>query len=364
MIVTRLALTDFLSYKNASAEFGEGLNIITGENASGKTNLIDALHYCSLGRTSRQSRDKELINWESKNGARVTLYIKKKYSKHVIDIYIDDAGKKRILVDGLPLKKIGELMGILNVVFFAPDEMKLVKESPADRRRFMDISLCQQSKTYFYALSRFNSLLIQRNKLLKTNKGRPSLNEMLPIIDREFVKSNAFIISERAKFVERLKPLVSSAHKKLSSEKEEMRLVYETEDVDFADIENSFAALLKNAYAADTKYDYTTVGAHRDDLKISLNGVDIRKYGSQGQQRSAVLSLKLAEIMLFTERTGEAPVLLLDDVLSELDYGRRTALMSALEDVQTFVTCTEYEDEDRECKKFIIKNRVLEEKNG
>lgn len=360
MIVTRVALKDFLSYPSEDVGFGGGLNVITGENAAGKTNLVESLYFASLGRSYRHSKDKELIRWGAGNGAKVTVFVQKRYSKHRIDMYVDPQGRKSIMVDGLPLQRMGELMGVLNVVFFAPDEISLVKESPAYRRRFLDISLCQQSKAYFYTLQRYNKLLAQRNTLLKTNKGRPSLPDMLELVDGDFVRCAAFIIQERAKFVAKLAPYAAVKHSMLTSGKEALRVSYETEEVSLDNTAADFAKRLKEALPKDSKLDYTTVGPHRDDIKLAANDVDIRSFGSQGQQRSAVLSLKLAEIELFKEKTGETPVLLLDDVLSELDDTRKEALFSALEGIQTMVTCTEFKYPlGKEYKKFIIKDRKV-----
>ncbi len=341
MYVSRLELNDFLSYSAASVEFGKGLNVVYGANAVGKTNLIDSVYLCSVGRSSRHSKDKELIKWGAQSGAKVTLTVQKRYSKHVIEIYMDPQGKKHILVDRLPLAKIGELMGVINVVFFSPSEMKLIKDSPSDRRRFMDISISQRNKTYFYCLQRYNALLAQRNKILKTYKGKSVIDNMLAIVDADFVRAAAFIIKERRKFIRDIAPFACDAHAKLTDGKEELTLAYETEDVDFEDVEGSLKKLMADARENDLRLEYTTVGAHRDDVKISASGIDLRKFGSQGQQRSAVLSLKIAEINSFKARVGESPVLLLDDVTSELDAGRRKALFAAIKGTQTIITCTD-----------------------
>jgi DNA replication and repair protein RecF len=362
MIVTRVTLQDFLSYPAGDISFSAGVNVITGENAAGKTNLVDSLYFASLGRSYRHTKDKELIRWGAQNGAKVSVYVQKRYSRHRIDIYVDMQGKKRIMVDGLPLQKTGELMGVLNVVFFSPDEIALVKESPAYRRRFLDISLCQQSKTYFYTLQRFNKLLAQRNTILKNNKGRPTLPDVLSLVDPDYIRCAAYLIRERSKFMERLAPIAGQKHKDLTGGKEELRLVYETESIDAETAEADIRRLMSEATDKDSRLEYTTVGPHRDDIKLAANGVDIRNFGSQGQQRSAVLSLKLAEIELFKEKTGETPVLLLDDVLSELDDSRKDALFSALAGIQTMVTCTEFRRiSDNPYKKFIIKDRKVME---
>ncbi len=341
MKVTGVKLKNFLSYSDAECAFGPSVNIVSGENAAGKTNLIDSLYYASVGRSSRHSKDKELLKWDTETGAKVTVNIQKRFSKNEIDIYIDPLGKKRISIDSLPLSKIGELMGTLNVVFFSPDEMRLIKESPADRRRFLDVSLCQRSKVYFYTLQRYNALLAQRNKLLKTYKGRPALKDMLELVDRDIARAAALLITERKKFLTRLAPAAALSHAALTGGKEELRIVYETEEIAGEDLAAEIFKLLKNNFEADQRLEYTTTGPHRDDIKISAAGVDVRKFGSQGQQRTAVLSMKLAEIRLFEEYTGEKPVLLLDDVLSELDKERSAALFKAIEGVQTVITCTE-----------------------
>lgn len=341
MLVKSVELKNFLSYESATVNFGTGLNVVYGENAGGKTNLIDSVYLCSVGRSSRHSRDKELIKWETNYGAKVTLNVQKRFSKHVIEIYIDPQGKKHILVDKLPVAKIGELMGILNVVFFSPQEMRLVKESPADRRRFMDIGISQQCKTYFYALQRYNALLQQRNKILKTYKGRPSLDSMLKIVDTDFIRVASYIIKERKKFIDEIAPIAEARHETLTGGKERLALLYETENVDYDNVERTLKVLLDNARENDQRLEYTTIGPHRDDIKISANGIDLRRFGSQGQQRSAVLSLKLAEIVAFENRTGETPVLLLDDVMSELDANRREALFDAIKGIQTIITTTD-----------------------
>ncbi len=363
MKVTRIRLTDFLSYSTLDTTLGEYLNILTGENASGKTNLVDSIHYSALGKSSRHNLDKELITWGAKNGSRVIIDVQKRFTKHEIDIRIDSQGKKRILVDKLPLTRIGELMGVLNIVFFSPNELKLVKGGPADRRRFIDISLCQQNKTYFYSLQRYNSLIQQRNKLLKTHKGKPSLPTMLAVVDQDLVKCASFVIAERYLFVQRMAKLAYAQHIMLSNGKEELFLSYEGDICDTADqaeIATRLTKLLKESASNDMRLEYTTVGAHRDDIKMMASGIDIRKFGSQGQQRTTVLSLKLAEVALFRERSGEMPVLLLDDVLSELDVPRQEALFNAIDGIQTLVTCTEFDGVYRDStKKYLIKDRKI-----
>ena len=358
MFVNSVELNNFLSYESATVNFGGGLNVVYGENAGGKTNLIDSIYLCSVGRSSRHNKDKELIKWGAEAGSKVTLSVRKRFSRHTIEIFIDPQGKKHILVDKLPIAKIGELMGILNVVFFSPQEMRLVKESPADRRRFMDIGISQQSKTYFYTLQRYNALLVQRKKILKSYKGRPSLDSMLKIVDADFVRTASYIIKERKKFVDEISPVSKQRHETLTGGKESLALLYETENVDFQNVEATLKSLLDSARENDERLEYTTIGPHRDDIKISANGIDLRRFGSQGQQRSAVLSLKLAEIATFEKRTGEMPVLLLDDVMSELDVNRRVALFEAIKGIQTIITTTD-RIEFPEADYYLVKDKKV-----
>ncbi|MDR0752215.1 MAG: DNA replication/repair protein RecF [Christensenellaceae bacterium] len=364
MKVTHVALSNFLNYISSQIDFDEGINMIIGENASGKTNLVDGVLFASIGRSSRHSKDKELINWNSNSGARITLKIQKRFSNHIIDIIIDSAGLKHVAIDEMPIKRIGELMGILNVVFFSPSELALVSGTPNDRRRFLNISLSQQCRPYFYALQNYNKFLTQRNNILKKYNDPDNINDLLQLTDPGIAKEASIILSERQKFVQRLALVSKQKHNILTAGKEDLDIVYETCDVSFNDLENSFLQVLKKSFERDLHLEYTTIGPHRDDLKISANSCDLRKYGSQGQQRSAVLSMKLAEIALFKERTNETPVLILDDVLSELDESRRRALLTSLADIQTLITCTEPSTEtDSQYALFKVENRAISKCN-
>lgn len=342
MRIKKIYLENFLSYPTLLLELGEGVNIISGANAAGKTNLIESIYYAAIGKSARGLKDKELINWNSKESARIKILVEKKYGDHTIEILIDKLGKKRVLIDKLPIQRMGELVGGVNVVYFSPDELKLIKESPMDRRRFMDISLCQLDKIYLYTLMRYNKLLVQRNKVLKNYKSSPSLREMSDIIIEKMIEAQEYILIKRKQFLEKLTPIANERHQILTSGKENLEITYETEEIDFADIKGSLKVLYEKSFVKDCNLEYTSVGIHRDDLKITAGGMDIRRYGSQGQQRTAVLSLKLAEVISFCELSGESPILLMDDVLSELDLNRQKNLFDSL-NVQTIVTCTEFE---------------------
>lgn len=360
MIVKKVYLDNFLSYGSAYVEFKDGLNVFVGHNAAGKTNLLESIYYASLGKSARGLKDKELINWDNKEkSARIRLFVEKKYDKHVIDILIDKFGKKRITVDGLPIAKIGELMGNLNIVYFSPEEMRLIKNSPADRRRFMDISLCQSDKLYFYTLVKYNKLLEQRNKLLKDYRDSADLRVMSDIITDKMSEEQAYIIRKRRNFLAALAPVANEKHLYLTGGKEELTLEYESAKLDFENVESSLKKLYKETFEKDKSLGYTTVGAHRDDVKIAVGGIDVRRFGSQGQQRTTVLSLKLAEVALFTAQNGDSPVLLMDDVLSELDGERQRALFEGLKGIQTFVTCTSCDEITAKKTVYKIQDRMV-----
>lgn len=343
MIIKKLKVINFRNYKEESILFSPGLNVLSGINASGKTNLLEAVYLGAIGKSPRTAQDKEMINW-GQDYLYVMIELNGKYRSHKLEIHIDSHSAKRIAIDGLPIKKHGELMGVLNVVYFSPDELKMIKESPKERRRFMDISLSQQKKKYFYNLQRYNKTLDQRNKLLKTARSFEGLRDMLAVWDIQLATIGAEIISDRLIFLKKLSVYAAREHTRLSGGREELLLRYES---DALDMDRDIKEQLILRYEADIEKDYqlkfTSSGPHRDDIKITLNGIDVRKFGSQGQQRSAALSLKMAEISQFEEETGEKPVLLLDDVLSELDEGRQRELLSAASGVQTILTCTEFD---------------------
>ncbi len=263
-------------------------------------------------------------------------------------------------MDGIAIARMGELLGVLNPVFFSPDEMKLIKESPQERRRFVDISLSQQSKQYFYALSKYNAVLQQRNKLLKTEYNLDRLRQMLVGWDSQLAQLGAYIVSKRREWTQNVLPFVQDAHAYLTDGSETPSVAYES-GVE-GDTEADLQAFLLHALSANLERDksltFTGIGPHRDDLCIRVNEIDVRKFGSQGQQRTSALSLKLAQIGLLEQESGEKPVLLLDDVLSELDEQRRTRLMQFSARLQTLITCTDF-DMDVPHKRIEIRDAAL-----
>ncbi len=358
MYIKNLTLQNYRNYEKANFEFSSGINILTGNNAQGKTNCAEAIFYLCTGYSPRASRDKQVINY-GKDGAFISGIATSSYGDVKIDIKFSKSKNKEISLNGVPIKKIGELMGNLNSVFFNPEELKLIKESPEDRRRFMDISLSQMSKKYFYALQKYRKIIEQRNDLLK-NPDKEVVYETLPLWDEQLSEYAEIIIKERLEFIKLLKPLANEAHSFVTNGKELLAISL---DSNYLEDENNIKEALLKALSERIEKDiilgYTTAGPHRDDIKIKVNGEDVRIYGSQGQQRTSAISLKLAELEIFKMRFNEYPVLILDDALSELDAGRRKRLLERVKGIQTIITCTELTEELEfitNSKRFIIEN--------
>ena len=338
MIVKSLELKDYRNYSNLSMQFHNGTNILYGENAQGKTNILEAIYLCGTTKSHRGSKDKEIVMFQEEE-AHVRIILEKNQIPHRIDLHLKKNKAKGVAIDGIPIKKQGELFGMLNLVFFSPEDLYIIKNGPSERRRFLDLELCQLDKIYLSFLTSYNKTLIQRNNLLKQISSNRNLLDTLYIWDSKLVEYGRKIIETRDDFVVRLNALVGEIHKKLTGGKEELILQYEpnVRAVDFED-------KLKKSLDKDLYLKMTHVGPHRDDLCFLLGKIDIRKYGSQGQQRTAALSCKLAEIDLVKSVIKENPILLLDDVLSELDRSRQTHLLNSIGDIQTMITCTGLEE--------------------
>lgn len=350
MIIKSLTLKDYRSYSDKTFQFDPKINILVGKNAQGKTNILEAIFFAVIGKSFKTSKEKEVISW-NKPSAYVCAEFEKKYRETKIELFFNENHKKTIKIDGIAIKKIGELMGTSNAVFFSPDELKLVKESPEDRRRFMNIDISQTNKQYFYLIGRYEKVLANRNKLLKTCKDISVLKETIDIWDRALSDLAEKIANERRKFIDELMPLAGLAHSYISGGKEELVVKYNSS------FEDNYAERMKKALQKNLEKDfrlgYTTVGVHRDDIDIFLNGVEVKNFGSQGQQRTVALSLKLAELEIIKNRIGEYPILLLDDVFSELDSDRRKKLLNFASKTQTIITCTDF-DEKINAKVFKI----------
>ncbi len=338
MIVKSLELKDYRNYSDLSMQFHNGTNILYGENAQGKTNILEAIYLCGTTKSHRGSKDREIIRFDAEE-AHVRIVLEKNQIPHRIDLHLKKNKAKGVAIDGIPIKKQGELFGMLNLVFFSPEDLYIIKNGPAERRRFLDLELCQLNKIYLSNLSNYNKALEQRNNLLKQIVNNRSLLDTLYLWDDKIIEYGRRIIETRENFVFRLNELVGTIHRKLTGGKEELTLQYEP-NVKSSEFENR----LKRSKEKDLLLKMTHVGPHRDDLCFLLGTIDIRKYGSQGQQRTAALSCKLAEIELVKSIIKENPILLLDDVLSELDRQRQTHLLNSIGDIQTMITCTGLEE--------------------
>lgn len=336
MIVESIELSNYRNYDWLSMNFDEHVNIIYGDNAQGKTNILESLYLCSTSKSHRGSKDKEIIRF-GEDESHIKLNVKKHDMNYRIDMHLKKNKSKGIAVNGIPIKKAVELFGIINIVFFSPEDLNIIKNGPSERRKFIDMELSQLDKIYLSNLVNYNKVLIQRNKLLKdiSVSSNPQLKDTLDIWDMQLVKFGNEIIKGRIAFVEKINSIIGDIHNKLTGGSEELKVFYEP----FVD-NDSFEAELRKNREKDIKYKVTNVGPHKDDLSFYINGNDVRKYGSQGQQRTAALSLKLSEIELVKIIIKDTPVLLLDDVLSELDSNRQNFLINSIGEIQTIVTCT------------------------
>lgn len=334
MIIESIELADFRNYETLRMTFDKGTNIFYGDNAQGKTNILEAIYVVATTKSHKGSKDKDIINF-NKEESHIRAYIEKDEVKTRIDMHLRKSKSKGIAIDGQKIKKASELLGLLNVVFFSPEDLSIIKNGPAERRRFVDMELCQLDNFYLYNLNHYNKIVNQRNKLLKDLYFNPSLKETLNIWDSQLVSFGSKLIERRKLFTEQLNEIIYDIHKKLSGGKEELRIQYDPD----VNMEN-FEEKLRLSQERDIRLKQTCVGPHRDDFSFYVGGIDIRKFGSQGQQRTAALSLKLSEIELVKKITKDTPVLLLDDVLSELDANRQNYLLNSIGDIQTIITCT------------------------
>ena len=334
MIIQSIELNNFRNYEQLSLFLDPGTNIFYGDNAQGKTNILEAAYLSGTTKSHKGSKDKELIRFGEKE-SHIRTIVQKNEKEYQIDMHLRKNRSKGIAVNKIPIKKASELFGILNIVFFSPEDLNLIKNGPAERRRFLDLELCQLDKLYLADLSRYNKILNQRNKLLKDIYFRPELLDTLPVWDMQLLEYGRRIIKSRKRFVEELNEIIHEIHFRISGGKEDLLIRYEA-NVDDAVFEEE----LERAKKRDLKLCQTTVGPHRDDMLFSINGIDIRKFGSQGQQRTSALSLKLSEIEFVKKCIHDTPVLLLDDVLSELDSNRQNYLLNSIGEIQTLITCT------------------------
>ena len=334
MFIESIELKNYRNYQELHMDFSSGTNILYGDNAQGKTNVLEAVYVCSTTKSHRSSKDKEMIQF-GENESHIKLQVRKNDVPYRIDMHLKRSKAKGIAVNGIPIKKASELFGIVNVVFFSPEDLNIIKNGPSERRRFIDLELCQLNKLYVHSLVQYNKVIIQRNKLLKELAFKPEYESTLDVWDIQMVQYGKEVMRCRQEFICHLNGMITEIHRKLSGEKEVLMVAYEPNvSID------EFDSAVKKSRIQDIRQKTTLVGPHRDDISFHINGIDIRKFGSQGQQRTAALSLKLAEIELVRSIVHDYPVLLLDDVLSELDSSRQNHLLAGIDHIQTLITCT------------------------
>jgi DNA replication and repair protein RecF len=344
MIIKSLELADFRNYENLKIDFSSGTNILYGDNAQGKTNILEAIFVSATTKSHKGSKDKEIIRF-GKDEGHVRTILEKDNAEYRVDMHLRKSKSKGIAIDGQKIKKASDLIGKLNVVFFSPEDLSIIKNGPSERRRFMDMELCQLDQIYLNSLSKYNKLVTERNKVLKDLYDHPENSVLLDVQDKQLCEYGSVIIKTREKFINDLNEIIRPIHEKLTGEKESLSIYYEP----YVTVDE-FEHKLKAARRKDEALKQTTVGPHKDDFSFIVrkkkadgtmdDEIDIRKYGSQGQQRTASLSLKLSEIEIVKKAKKENPVLLLDDVLSELDSNRQNYLLNTIGDIQTIITCT------------------------
>ena len=360
MYIESLKLKNYRNIELLEIKPDKKTSVLFGDNAQGKTNILESVYYCATGRSHRTGSDKELVMFD-KEAAFVRLCVRDDYGRlDRIDISIKSNGKKGIGINGIAVKRIGELLGTFNVVIFCPENLQLIKAGPGERRRFMDMEMCQIDKLYYYNLKQYYKILKQRNNLLKKIK-QP--DDTLDIWDLQLAEYGSQLIKQRSGFIEKISDIASKLHSKITADKENLRLEYKPNVAE----KNFYKKLVQNR-EKDIFYGNTSVGVHKDDVVFYVNDINAREYGSQGQQRTACLSVKMAEIELIKQEKNHYPVLLLDDVLSELDKSRQQYLINNIADVQTIVTSTGIDENIRSiCKDgsiFFVKNGTVESRDN
>lgn len=356
MYIKNMMLVNYRNYEQLNIELSKSVNVFIGDNAQGKTNILESIYYGAFAKSHRTSRDKELINW-NKDKAYISLLVGKERLDKKIDINILRDGKKAIKVNSIKVNKIGELFGTFNVVMFSPEDLKVIKEAPSLRRRLLDMELSQISKKYYFNLVQYNKILNERNILLKSK----NLNlDVLEVYDLQLAEYADYIISERLKYIEKINLYGKEIHKEITSGKEQIQFKYNSTVSVLENFKVNFLKKLRDNIHRDKEKGLTSVGPHRDDFNVYINDIDTKTFGSQGQQRTAVLTIKFSALKIIKEITGEYPVLLLDDVLSELDINRKRYILGTISGIQTIITCTGISDLedylDNEAKVFNVSN--------
>ena len=334
MWINNIKLNNFRNYDKKEIKLHENINVFFGENAQGKTNIIESIFLCSIGKSFRTNKEKELIKFNEEK-AFVEINYKKRDREGKLKIEIGD--KKNIYLNGIKLKKLSELLGNINIVIFTPDDINILKGGPQNRRKFLDIMISQLRPNYMYILNLYLKTLEQRNNYLKQIKLEKKDENLLDIWDEKLIDYGYKIFQYRKEFIEKIKEKIRKIHKDITDNKEDIEIKYFSD----ANTRQNFINELKSRRKLDIIKGFTTKGIHRDDFVVYINGREVEIYGSQGQHRTAILSLKLSELQVIYDEIGEYPILLLDDFMSELDEKRRKNFLNNIKDIQVIITCTE-----------------------
>ena len=354
MYITKINLTNFRNYDEQYIELGKNINIFYGDNAQGKTNVIESIFLASIGKSFRTNKESELIQF---NKDFSSVYIEYEKSDRDGNVKIDINNKKNIYINGIKIKKLSDLLGNINTVIFTPDDINILKDGPQKRRRFLDIMIGQLRPNYIYLLNMYNKTLEQRNNYLKQIKDENKSEDLLDIWDEKLVEYGVQIYNYRNEFIEKLKNKINDIHKKITSEREEIKIEYISNCIS----KEIYSKWLKDRRKLDIIKGYTTKGIHRDDFNVYINDQLVNVYGSQGQNRTVILSLKISELQVIYDEIGEYPILLLDDFMSELDEKRRKSFLENIKNTQVIITCTDKIDiENLEYKIFNVKNGKVE----
>lgn len=355
MVIKSLKLKNYRNYELLNLTFDPKTNILYGDNAQGKTNILEALYLSGTTKSHRGTKDRDLIQF-GREESHLETVVEKNGVLFQIDMHLKKNSPKGIAINKIPIRRAGELFGIVHFVFFSPEDLNIIKEGPAGRRRFIDLELSQLDKVYLSNLSNYNRIINQRNSLLKEIVYQKDLIDTLDIWDMQLAEYGTKIIERRKKFIDEVNRIIGGIHEKLTGGRENIELSYESSAGEL-----SMEEVLRKNRERDIRFKSTSAGPHRDDLCFRVGDLDIRKFGSQGQQRTAALSLKLSEIELVKMLIHDTPILLLDDVLSELDKNRQNYLLDSIHDIQTVITCTGLDEFVNH--RFSI-NKIFYVKNG
>ncbi len=337
MYIKRIKLENFRNYENLDVEFSKDFNLIYGNNAQGKTNILESIYISALGRSFQTNKDNELIKI-GKEKANVEIDYVRKDREGKITLEIAD--KKTFYINGIKQKRLSDIIGKINIVLFYPDNINIIKGGPSERRKFLDIMISQLKPNYLHLLNRYLKTLEQRNAYLKQIKFDNKREDLLEIWDEKLSELSSEIYKYREEYIEKIREKIETIHNKITNcgkEQEKLEIFF----ISSGKTQKDFLEKLKETREIDIKRGFTSTGIHRDDFEIYINGKDVGIYGSQGQQRTSVLSLKLTELNIIYDEIGEEPILLLDDFMSELDENRRTNLTKVIDKNQVFITCTD-----------------------